>query len=78
MQIGAPAPSKTVLDLLTAARRVVAGEVGLVGPTGVRVEQESSVLRLIQPDRTTRECRTATELARHVDLSTLTVDAPVS
>ena len=73
--IGSSAPSEVVLRLLTTARRVVAGEVALVGPKGVRVEQASSVLRLIHPDRTTRECRSANELARHVDLSTLSVDA---
>jgi hypothetical protein len=75
-QMGGTAPSEVVLRLLTTARRVVAGEVALVGPAGVRVEQASSTLRLIHPDRTTRECRSATELARHVDLDSLSVDAP--
>jgi hypothetical protein len=78
VQFGSAAPSEVVLKLLTTARRVVAGEVALVGPKGVRVEQASSGLRLIHPDRTTRECRSANELARHVDLSTLSVDAPAS
>jgi hypothetical protein len=78
VQLGNSPPSKTVLELLAAARRVVVGEVALVAPTGIRVEQASSVLRLIRPDRTTRECRTTKELARHVDLSTLAVDAPAS
>jgi hypothetical protein len=75
VQIGATAPSEVTLKLLTTARRVVAGEVALVGPRGVRVEQASSVLRLIHPDRTTREYRSAKELARHLDLNTLSVDA---
>lgn len=78
LAMGSSAPTETVLRLLTAARRVVAGEVALIGPTGVRVEQASQVLRLIRPDRTTRECRNAKELSRHVDLSTLTTDAPTS
>ena len=78
IQIGAAAPSEVTLKLLTTARRVVAGEVALVGPTGVRVEQASSGLRLIHPDRTTREYRSANELARHLDLDTLSVDAPTS
>jgi hypothetical protein len=71
---GATAPSDVTIKLLTTARRVVSGEVALVGPTGVRVEQASSVLRLIHPDRTTREYRSANELARHLDLNTLLVD----
>ena len=78
IQIGTAAPSEVTLKLLTTARRVVAGEVALVGPTGVRVEQASSGLRLIHPDRTTREYRSANELARHLDLDTLSVDAPSS
>jgi hypothetical protein len=76
VQVGATAPAEVTLKLLTTARRVVAGEVALVGPTGVRVEQASSGLRLIHPDRTTREYRSANELARHLDLDTLSVDAP--
>jgi len=75
VQMGATAPSEVTLKLLTTARRVVSGEVALVGPAGVRVEQASSVLRLIHPDRTTREYRSANELARHLDLSTLSVDS---
>jgi hypothetical protein len=78
VQIGASAPSDVTLKLLTTARRVVAGEVALVGPTGERVEQASSLLRLTHPDRTTREYRSANELARHLDLDTLSVDAPTS
>lgn len=78
VQMGASAPSEVTLKLLTTARRVVAGEVALVGPAGERVEQASSGLRLIHPDRTTRECRSANELARHLDLDTLSVDAPTS
>jgi hypothetical protein len=78
VQMGASAPSEVTLKLLTTARRVVSGEVALVGPTGERVEQASSVLRLIHPDRTTREYRSATELARHLDLDTLSFDAPGS
>src|SRR4029453_8595451 len=68
VQIRASAPCEVAVKLLTPARRVVSGEVALVGPTGVRVEQASSGLRLIHPDRTTREYRSANELARHVDL----------
>ncbi|HST65875.1 MAG TPA: hypothetical protein VLM05_11870, partial [Mycobacteriales bacterium] len=78
VQIGTAAPTETVLRLLAAARRVVAGEVALVDPSGVRVEQTAQVLRLVRPDRTTRECRNAKELSRHVDLSTLTTDVPAS
>ena len=78
VQMGASAPSEVTLKLLTTARRVVSGEVALVGPTGERVEQASSGLRLIHPDRTTREYRSANELARHLDLDTLSVDAPTS
>jgi len=78
VQMGASAPSEVTLKLLTTARRVVSGEVALVGPTGERVEQASSMLRLIHPDRTTREYRSATELARHLDLDTLSFDAPGS
>ena len=65
----------TELELLGAARKVVTGEVALVAPTGIRVEHTQSVLRVTGPGRYTRECRTTTELARHVDLSTLSVDA---
>ena len=73
-----------MLSLLTAARRIVAGEVALVGPAGVRVEQGTRVgpdgrprhiLRLTGRDRLVRECRTAGELARHVDLASLTPDS---
>ena len=78
VQMGASAPSEVTLKLLTTARRVVSGEVALVGPTGERVEQASSMLRLTHPDRTTREYRSANELARHLDLDTLSVDAPGS
>jgi hypothetical protein len=78
IQIGAAAPAEVTMKLLTTARRVVAGEVALVAPTGVRVEQASSGLRLIHPDRTTREYRSAKELARHLDLDSLAVDAPNS
>ena len=78
VQIGATAPSEVTLKLLTTARRVVSGEVALVAPTGVRVEQASSGLRLIHPDRTTREYRSAKELSRHLDLDSLAVDAPSS
>jgi len=65
----------TELELLGAARKVVAGEVALVAPTGIRVEHAQSVLRVTGPGRATRECRTTTELARHVDLNTLSADA---
>jgi hypothetical protein len=73
--------SAAVLSLLTAARRIVAGEVALVGPAGIRVEQGTRIgpdgrprhiLRLTGRDRLVRECRTAGELARHVDLASLT------
>jgi hypothetical protein len=75
VQIGNAPPSDVTIRLLTVARRVVAGEVALVGPAGVRIEQASSVLRLIHPDRTTHEYRSAKELSRDVDLGTLSVDA---
>ncbi len=83
--LGASPSPAAVLTLLTAARRIVAGEVALVGPAGVRVEQCTRVgpdgrprhiLRLTGRDRLVRECRTAGELARHVDLASLTPDSP--
>ena len=52
---------------------------------GVRVEQcarvgpdgrPRHVLRLTGRDRLVRECRTTGELARHVDLTSLTPDSP--
>ncbi|HEX6755487.1 MAG TPA: hypothetical protein VF109_06030 [Mycobacteriales bacterium] len=76
--LGASPPSDATLDLLTAARSVVAGEVALIGPSGVRVEQAPAsphpVLRLRSRNGPVRECRSLDELARHVDLSALTVD----
>jgi hypothetical protein len=75
------APSGATLDLLSAARSVVAGEVALVGPSGVRVEQAPAhphpVLRLRSRNGPVRECRSLDELARHVDLSALTVDRQI-
>ncbi len=82
--LGASPSPDAVLSLLTAARRIVAGEVALVGPAGVRVEQDTRVgpdgrprhiLRLTGRDRLVRECRTTGELARHVDLTSLTPDS---
>ena len=82
--LGGGPSSDAVLGLLTAARRIVAGEVALVGPAGVRVEQGTRigpdgrprhVLRLTGRDRLVLECRTAGELARHVDLASLTPDS---
>jgi hypothetical protein len=69
-----------VLGLLAAARRVVTGDLTLTGPGGVRVEQTAppgadpisrTVLRLTRNGRWVRDCHTAEELARHVDLATL-------
>jgi hypothetical protein len=73
-------PADTVLDLVESARRVIVGEATLAGPDGVRVEQTvppgadpitRTVLRLTKNGRWECDCRTADELARHVDLSTL-------
>jgi hypothetical protein len=78
-QAGRP-QADTALDLLTSARRVIAGEATLTGPDGVRVEQTvppgadritRTLLRLTRSGRWECDCRTADELARHVDLSTL-------
>jgi hypothetical protein len=83
--LGASPSPAAELSLLISARRIVAGEVALVGPAGVRVEQgirigpdgrPRPVLRLTGRDRSVRECRTAGELARHVDLASLTPDLP--
>jgi hypothetical protein len=71
-RLDAAVPSDTVLDLLAVARRVTAGERALVAPSGVRVEHRDGVLRVTGPDGIVRECRTAAELARHVDPETLT------
>jgi hypothetical protein len=71
-------PAGVTLDLLAAARGVVAGETALVGPAGVRVEQAPAqphpVLRLSSRSGPVRVCRSLDELARHVDLSALCVD----
>ncbi len=73
-------PADTALDLLKSARRVITGEATLTGPDGVRVEQTvppgadritRTLLRLTRNGRWECDCRTADELARHVDLSTL-------
>jgi len=83
-ELGPSPPAAAVLELLTAARRIVAGEVALVGPAGVRVKQRTRidpdgrprhVLQVSSRDRLVRECRTTGELARHVDLASLTPDS---
>lgn len=80
-KLGAAPPSDTVLALLTEARRVVAGEIALLGPDGVRVEQvpatvpqAAPVLTLTRAGRV-REFRGTKDLGRHVDLAALTVEA---
>jgi hypothetical protein len=76
-------PTATVLDLLAAARRVTTGDISLIGPDGVRVEQAAltdregitrTLLRLTRNGRPVCECQTVEELARHVDLSALAED----
>jgi hypothetical protein len=73
-------PAETALDLIESARRVIIGEATLAGPDGVRVEQTvppgadritRTLLRLTKNGRWECDCRTADELARHVDVSTL-------
>ena len=73
-------PTDTALDLVGSARRVAMGEATLAGPAGVRVEQTvppgadritRTLLRLTKNGRWECDCRTAGELARHVDVSTL-------
>jgi hypothetical protein len=75
-------PTATVLDLLSAARRVASGDAALVGPGGVRVEQTvlrthdgpRTLLRLSRRDGPVVHRWTVEELARDVDLATLTED----
>jgi hypothetical protein len=72
-------PMDTVLTLIEAARRVTIGEVALIGPDGVRVEQAAladhgitrPLLRLSRNDQPVCDCQTVRELAQHVDLSSL-------
>ena len=80
-QLGGSTPSEVVLALLAAARRVVIGEVALVGPDGARVEQAPAagpdgapVLTLTRHGRS-REFRGTKELGRHVDLHALTAES---
>jgi len=77
---GSARPGGTARDLVESARRVVVGEATLTGPDGVRVEQTApagadritrTVLRLTRNGRWECDCRTADQLAEHVDLSTL-------
>ena len=75
-------PTATVLDLLSAARRVTSGDATLVGPGGIRVEQTvlrtpdgpRTLLRLSRSDGPVVHRWTAEELARDVDLETLAED----
>ena len=75
-------PTATVLDLLSAARRVTSGDATLVGPGGIRVEQtvlrtpdgQRTLLRLSRSDGPVVHRWTAEELARDVDLETLAED----
>jgi len=75
-------PTATVLDLLSAARRVSSGDTALVGPGGIRVEQAvlrthdgpRTLLRLSRGDGPVVHRWTVEDLARDVDLATLTED----
>lgn len=77
-------PRSVQLDLLQSAERVTVGIVHLRGPEDVTVEQvtytdklgyQRRVLRLRRHGVVVRDFRSAEELARHVDLSTLREDA---
>ncbi len=72
-----------VLELLATARRVVSGDLTLAGPGGVRVEQAApsgaepsggAVLRLTRNGQWVRDCHSADDLSRDVDVTTLQVD----
>jgi hypothetical protein len=75
-------PTATVLDLLSAARRVTSGDAALVGPGGIRVEQTvlrtqdgpRTLLRLSRSGGSVVHRWTVEELAGDVDLETLTED----
>jgi hypothetical protein len=73
-RLAASPSTSTVLDLLAAARRVVAGESILVGPGGVRVEQDGHRLRLVRPGAPAGDFDSVEDLARHVDLSALAAE----
>jgi von Willebrand factor type A domain len=72
-RLGASPSTSTVLDLLAAARPVVVGESALVGPDGLRVEQDGRRLRLVRPGAPAADFDAAEDLARHVDLTALEV-----
>jgi len=75
-------PTTTVLDLVSAARRVTSGDAALVGPGGIRVEQTvlrtqhgpRTLLRLSRNGTPVLHRWTVEELARDVDLTTLMED----
>jgi hypothetical protein len=76
-------PTSTVLGLLGSARLVTNGEAVLTGPGGIRVEQTAppdgdpnrrTVLRLTRRDHWICDCRTAAELAAHVEVDSLAAD----
>ena len=75
-------PTATVLDLLSAARRVTSGDTALVGPGGVRVDQvvlrtqhgPRMLLRLSRNGAPVLHRWTVEELAGDVDLTTLIED----
>jgi hypothetical protein len=78
-------PTSTVLGLLLSARLITNGEAVLTGPGGVRVEQTAppggdpnrrTVLRLTRRDHWICDCRTATELAAHVEVDSLAAARP--
>jgi hypothetical protein len=79
-------PTVGVMMLLEATRRVMLGEVALVGPDGERVEQvrvdkldgsgARSLLRLTHYSQWTADCRTVKELAGYVDLAQLREEKP--
>jgi hypothetical protein len=76
-------PADEVRELVHRVRRVHLGEIGLRGPDGVTVDVLSyvdgmgiarEVFRTMQGGVVVRECRTAEELARLVDVDTLVED----
>ena len=78
-------PRASQLALLARARRVMVGDVALVGPGGARVEQVEvtwpgqparRLLRLTVAGRHVGDYRSVDELARRVDLSTLIEELP--
>jgi hypothetical protein len=77
-------PRAIVVDLLTAARRVTTGEIALIGPGGIRVEQTRvdrhdghgprPALQVLHDGHLIATVRTTDDLTRHLDLNQLQAD----